>query len=233
MTHYNYIKNEFDANDMIDMITDYVNIDCNENVMNAMKLPFNHKMHLKNLSKKFSGYYRLLEIEALLRAFQLDIKTTIENASWKPDEITEWTKMAEIEFFLKGNFLWNKQHLSKKWNERLISLHKSAKDKIKNKEQFYQNSCFQNLFLFHRQLTMLVGKQGAPLEGIGLNNLFFHSIVREALKNRSYITDTLLEVIDSDKKTFNKSELIEKYGYPKENLHKIYKDAYNKMVDNY
>lgn len=192
-----------------------------------------------NKSKKIlPKYYRILEIEALFRAFEIHkdnfsinlFTKNIENEEVKQEIIKNYKQKSNIQFILDGDFLVERSLLHfypklLKSSNIFISEFRPSITKF-DQDNMNMYRIYSRLFDFRLKIENLVRVPGVPQEGLGLESSFIYYLTNhEILKE---IDEILATIIVNKEVSFTKNELIVGYGFPDIDLCQIDYDYYYK-----
>jgi hypothetical protein len=204
--------------DLLDKILEFVAMTPNESEWNY-----------KSLSSNQPRQIRLKQINSLLKAFSLTSDKNIFERStnyFNPD------LRAEIKSILNGDFIKNKNvedfsELISFAKEFLEENHNSFERPIKLHEL---NFIYPKMIDFKIKLREIIGFNSGWLEASSTFSIFhilLTNSISSNLNNKFNDLDRVLEMfINPARLTFSENELIEKFGFPTEDLHQIDIDNY-------
>lgn len=190
---------------------------------------------------------RRRQIEALLSAFDLTKKNINplkriryvllgENKEVSRADFVQ--KLSTIEYITRGEFIRDRPdevytEIIETAKNTLNSIHKGLTAELQNKPVDIK-WLFSSLFLFRQEIYKVTRPNEGMAEGfsIGLYYSFYlqHKLKEVILQTLDEIDDVLWSILDPDKRTIEKEELIKKYGYPDVDLKAVDLEW---MVENY
>lgn len=208
----------------------YNGIDLLEKILEFVAMtPNEREWNYKSLSDNQPRLIRLKQINSLLKAFSL---TSNKNIFEKATNYFNPDLVVEIKSILNGDFIINKK--LEDFNELIIFAkqflqenHRSFDREISQKELSF---IYPKMIDFKIKLREIIDFNSGWLEASSTFSIF-HIILTNSissnLDNKYDKLDHVLELfINPSRKTFYEKELIEKFGYPTEDLSQVDMDNY-------